>query len=291
MRKLLFTAVFLLSLSAFAAEPVGLIVDTAGEVLLRQEGMGPALPAVQQPVYVGDVIETKKTGSLKILFRDDTILTIKENSKTLISAFLFDAKKRERNVVFDVPYGKIRSVVGRFFGEDQPVQIKTPTAVAGIRGTDVGAQVTAKKTDFYCFDGLVYIASIDRPTEEVRLEKGMFTEVFPDRLPSPALPIPQDILQNNMILFDVSLTQPAAPGRQSQVVQSAASDIAVHAAMEAAPGAATAATSVFDSASEAESSAASVLNASPTAASDLGVELIPGGTVEATGPAKSGCGC
>lgn len=285
MRKILFLVGFFVSVTAFAAAPIGQVVDVIGDVIIIQEGNAPVAPTLKQPVLLGDIIETKKTGGVKILFKDDTVLTIKENSKTLISEFLFDAKKNERKAVFNVMYGKIRTVVGRFFGENQPVEIKTPTAVGGIRGTDVAAQVTNKETKFYCFNGKFFVANIDRPEKEIQVNEGTFTAVIGNNNPLPVAPIPQDILRNNGTTFDISMT--SSTGGSSQLSTLTTSDVSSQATQSSSPtfvaqADASTGTSIFDSSSKASSTVASLIDSSPTAASDLGVQILPGGTSQAT---------
>ncbi|MBI5299522.1 MAG: FecR domain-containing protein [Deltaproteobacteria bacterium] len=290
MKKILFLVGFFVSVTAFAAAPVGQVVDVVGDVIVTQEGKTPVAPTLKQLVYMGDIIETKKTGGLKILFKDDTVLTVKENSKTLITEFLFDTKKNERKAVFNVVYGKIRAVVGRFFGENQPVEIKTPTAVGGIRGTDVAAVVKkcdAKKsisscqTSFYCFNGKFYVANIDRPEKEIQVAEGAFTQILGNNDPLPVAPIPPDILRTNGIIFDISLTSPS--GGSSQLATLTTSGVDSQATQDSAVTfMAEADSSIFDSASEADSAESALIDASPTAASDLGVQILPGGVTQAT---------
>ncbi|OGQ47747.1 MAG: hypothetical protein A3H42_06680 [Deltaproteobacteria bacterium RIFCSPLOWO2_02_FULL_46_8] len=290
MKKISFLIGFFVSVTAFAAEPAGQVVDVIGDVIVIQEGKAPIAPTLKQPVYLGDIIETKKTGGMKILFKDDTVLTVKENSKTLISEFLFDPKKNQRKAVFHVVYGKIRTVVGRFFGENQPVEIRTPTAVGGIRGTDVAAvvkkcdvkkAVSSCQTSFYCFNGKFYVANIDRPEKEIQVAEGAFTQIIGSNDPLPVAPIPQDILRNSGITFDISMTSSSGGGSQLSALTT--SDVSSQATQSAASMfVAQADTSIFDSSSSANSAVASLVDASPTAASDLGVQLLPGGTSQAT---------
>lgn len=208
-QKLFFLSViFLVPMAAQAqAEAAGQIIDLQGGVTLTPKGGAPKPAALKQPVNVGDKLETKATGALKILFVDDTILTLKENSKTLITEFLFDAKAGKRKTVLNVLEGKARTVVGKFFGDDQTVEIKTPTAVAGIRGTDVGVLVSRIKTNFYCFDGEFFSFNIDFPDKVIDVKKGLGIEIsegFPASKENLA-PIPADVMEQS---FDISLTRP-----------------------------------------------------------------------------------
>lgn len=207
LKKLVFlSAIFLVPMAAAAqAEPAGQIIDLKGEVSLTPKGGAAKAAALKQPVSMGDKLETRATGAVKILFVDDTVLTLKENSKALITEFLFDAKASKRKTVLNVLSGKARTVVGKFFGEDQTVEVKTPTAVAGIRGTDVGAVVEPKKTTFYCFDGKFTSYNIDYPDKAVTVSEGLGISIF-EGVPAAVeniAPIPADVQPQS---FDVSLT-------------------------------------------------------------------------------------
>lgn len=194
MKKLLVLALLVFGFPAFAAQPAGHLIDLKGEVSVTTGGQaGPG--QFKQALFVGDVVETKKSGTAKILFLDDTLLALKENSKVQISAFLFDAKAKKRQTVIEGFFGKIRAVVGKFLGEDQPVQIKTPTAVAGIRGSDVGADIRPRSTSFYCFDGSWDAYNTRFPDRKILLNKGFSIEIFKNTaaLQENVVPIPADV--------------------------------------------------------------------------------------------------
>lgn len=208
-QKLFFVSLLLFTPIAAAAqaEPAGQVIDLQGEVNFTPAGGAPKPAALKQSIAVGDKLETKATGAVKILFVDDTILTLKENSKALITEFLFDAKAGKRKTVLNVLAGKARATVGKFFGDDQTVEIKTPTAVAGIRGTDVGVLVSRIKTNFYCFDGEFFSYNIDFPDKVVDVKKGLGIEIAEGLPASPEnlAPIPADVMEQS---FDISLTKP-----------------------------------------------------------------------------------
>ena len=55
--------------------PVGSIKTLAGEVVVvRKDQTLPA--AIGMPVFKGDIAQTSKTGSVGIIFRDDTIISL-----------------------------------------------------------------------------------------------------------------------------------------------------------------------------------------------------------------------
>lgn len=314
MKKGITFCVLLWAMALWAAEPVGEVVDFIGEASVLHADQTMGKPFLKQPVFVGDILETKKNGAIKILFKDDTLLTLKENSKTVINEYFFEAKTKKRRAVFNILFGKIRTVVGRFFGKEELVELKTPTAIAGIRGTDVGAVVTKKTTTFYCFSGLFNAFNIASPEKVISVSAGTFTDIFERAEPTPPIPTPQNIENQKDILFDIPLSQPTgqaaetkgavaetttSAGTQStgtasapttsagtQVVQTARQEIVTQSssvtvlATQTTPPTETVLQTVANTSQTEEFTT----NTNPSTTTSSGTETTPGGSVEATNP-------
>ena len=312
MRKFITICLVLISLQAFGQEPAGEVADFVGEAWVVSGGEK-FRPALKQPIHAGDILETKKNGAIKILFKDDTLLTLKENSKTIITEYLFEPKAKKRRAVFNTLFGKIRTVVGRFFGKDELVEIKTPTAVAGIRGTDIGAVVTKKKTVFYCFSGVCDTYNIALPEQRIEMMAGTFTEVTQDAAPIPLAPIPETIETNKENIFDIPLSQQSEAKPQAsaettatsaagaaatassgstrsagtQVVQTAREEVNTQTASTATlPASQPSATeTVLDVIAVTSQAEEFTTNTNPTTTTTQGLETVPGGATAATNPA------
>ncbi|MDO8527929.1 MAG: FecR family protein [Deltaproteobacteria bacterium] len=215
MLKRLFLGLFII-LSAtplFGAEPIGQVVDFKGIATITTSGQKPVQASFKQPIYLNDVLETKNEAAIKVMFIDDTLLTVKENTKTLLTEFLYHPEAKERKAVFNVLTGKVRTIVSRFFGTDQQIKIKTPNAVAGIRGTDVGATIFVQKTTFYCFDGVFDVTSKGKPGEVMQVSAGKAVEIIENK-PPVEFQIPSDVIKNKTPLFDI--TSNVEPGSQGE---------------------------------------------------------------------------
>ena len=158
---LILISCFLMSATAHAATSlaVGKIVFAKGEasVLRVESGKIHSLTNItfNDDVLAMDTLETKK-GEMKVLFEDQTVLTLGENSKVIITEQIYKPRQGIRKSIFDILKGKIRTVVERIPNQkESDVQLRTPSAVAGIRGTDVGVIVSGKTTYYLCFDGLI----------------------------------------------------------------------------------------------------------------------------------------
>lgn len=122
--------------SPAAAEPVGFFASLEGDV-----HVGPASGTFQAArqdgaVEIGDRIRTAEGASARIVLVDDTMLHVAEDTEIRIESFhVGAAASRERSVVKQAR-GRLRTVVGDAFGGTTRLEVHTPTAVVGVKGTD-----------------------------------------------------------------------------------------------------------------------------------------------------------
>lgn len=287
MKKLAFSLCLLITLPLWAQEPVGQVVDLVGSVWVTHRGAKPIQALFRESIYLGDEIQTKLEGGVKILFRDDTLLTVKENSKVLITEFLFNPAEKTRKISFDATFGSIRAIVGKFFGKDQLIEIKTPTAVAGIRGTDLGALIERKMSSLYCFKcdpALVETYNTEFPGERVALKSGETIEVLAGRAAAKEhiSAIPKDIIDQIDILFDIQKGAAAETTRQasSESAKTVASETRAATPAITAPG--TTKEGLMEKATAARNTAETTEIQTPTTTDSTTAEIISGGEDEAS---------
>ena len=89
-----------------------------------------------------DTVETKNS-TVNISFKDDTKVVIKENSKLLIDDFVFNPNQAAGGKLgLKVGFGTVRYASGQIaHANPQSVDIQTPTATIGVRGTDFNMTV------------------------------------------------------------------------------------------------------------------------------------------------------
>ncbi len=187
-------------------QSVGKIVFARGEaVVLRvEEGQVKSLTNItfNDDIYAMDTLQTKK-GEMRVLFGDQTVLSLGENSKVIITEHVYKAKQGVRKSIFDILKGKVRTIVEKIPNEkDSDVVLRTPTAVAGIRGTDVGILVNDKETLFLCFDGLIETWFREKEDQKVLVPKGMMTVI---KKGPPAAPVPIDEEFEKQLLFSYGI--------------------------------------------------------------------------------------
>jgi hypothetical protein len=169
----------------FAAENIGAVVALRGNARIERETK--VIDAkVKDGIQLKDIVETKENSKAKMLFIDDSVLTLGEKSKAVIKEFVYSKDKIDRRSIFNLIDGKMRSVVGR-----TELEIQTPTLIAAARGTvfDIETGMISGKPFTTCtsYEGLVDIRSIDPAiTGRVTLRPGMTVTVISGQpLPAP----------------------------------------------------------------------------------------------------------
>lgn len=174
--------------------PVGEVISTEGEALITR-GANTLPAALNAPLFLNDVIETK-TGKIKIKFKDDSTFALSDNSKIIITQFLMDSATNTRTSKIDMAKGQLRSVVSKHFtGAGSEVNIATPTAVAGIRGTELAVAAEPDKSSVYVLDGTVEVYKPQEPEKRVNVTKDNFAEVEKERPIAAPKPIPAELRQ------------------------------------------------------------------------------------------------
>jgi len=93
---------------------------------------------VKDAILSIDTVGTLDASRVKMLFRDDSVLTLGERSKVVIKEYLYSEGQRGKSV-FNLVDGKMRAVVG-----NTNFEIHTPTAVAAARGTVILTETWTK---------------------------------------------------------------------------------------------------------------------------------------------------
>ncbi|HJM50783.1 MAG TPA: FecR domain-containing protein, partial [Alphaproteobacteria bacterium] len=126
-------------------QPIGTVQTITGSVtVVRADGTEVTLSA-GAPVFQGDVIETGGEGSVGIVFVDDTTFSLGEEGRMVLDELVYDAETHEGNSAFSVVQGVFSFVSGSIAksGSDA-MQIRTPVATIGIRGTKVAVKAGAE---------------------------------------------------------------------------------------------------------------------------------------------------
>tara|TARA_Y100000385_G_scaffold266465_1_gene301657 strand:+ start:899 stop:2056 length:1158 start_codon:yes stop_codon:yes gene_type:complete len=136
-KKIQLTILNLILVGFVSADPIGSIVEQSGSTQIkRQQEQIKITDEVQPDIQLNDVAETAN-GKLKIKFLDDAQLDIKEHSEVLIDEIYYDPDPSLSKMSMKFTMGTARFASGSLgLVNKANIDIQTPTATIGIRGTD-----------------------------------------------------------------------------------------------------------------------------------------------------------
>ena len=105
---------------------------------------------IKENIYFGDVIRTGAQTNLQILFEDETVFTIGENTEIVINEFIYDPNQNNElnKISAEVMRGSLKVVTGLISKENpENLLITLPTGVLATRGTEVQALVKPGQND------------------------------------------------------------------------------------------------------------------------------------------------
>jgi hypothetical protein len=113
---------------------IGSVTESSGTAIIKR-GKNTIQIAKGTVIEVNDKIETKN-GKVKIVFKDDTNVTVTESSSLVIDDFVYDPKSGAGKLGLKAAAGTVRYVSGSIAKDPKNVKINTPTAAIAVRGTD-----------------------------------------------------------------------------------------------------------------------------------------------------------
>ena len=169
-----FVFVFILSVQLSYAQDDGIGVVSAYEGSVQvTRGINTLNAAQGMEVLLGDVFDTAEESGVKIVFIDDTLVALGEDTSFEITEFVFNPN--ERKSVSNVTKGKMRSLINKFKGATSSVEYKTSNAVAGVKGTEL--YVNADDEIFAVREGEAFVRGLLPGAREVRLGANQFTRI------------------------------------------------------------------------------------------------------------------
>jgi hypothetical protein len=118
-----------------AEEAAGVVRNSAGVVTVNRSGQ--LIPAAAgMKVHAGDTLNTGRDGSIGIILRDNSCLSLGPESSVVIRTFLFAPAEGKLGLWILISRGSFAYLSG-LIGKLAPAaaRFETPTASIGIRGT------------------------------------------------------------------------------------------------------------------------------------------------------------
>lgn len=164
------------------AQVAGKITKVEGRVDILRAGAAAAVPVkMGDAVNVGDILRTKSDGKAEITFIDNTVMTVGPKSRLGIDEYFYKADEQKRSASLKIYRGRTGFQIPRhvYPAEGSKFEMKTRTAVAGVRGTE-GIIYTDGVERVYVKDGVI---EFKNPLGSVIVSKGEVGEVFHGRAP------------------------------------------------------------------------------------------------------------
>ena len=129
---------------AQAEEPIGNVATLSGKASVTRNDKSIPL-ALKDDIYLNDVVQTSANSALGITFSDGTTFSLKASAQITIDNFVYEEGGKKNAGKFDVAEGTIAFVAAQV-AKTGDMQITTPTATLGIRGTSGLVEVPAGAT-------------------------------------------------------------------------------------------------------------------------------------------------
>jgi hypothetical protein len=135
---------------------VGSIVALRGQATAVAPGGGARDLALKSPVRFRDTIRTGAGSVLQVMFDDESIVSVGENSEMTVDTYLYNpAQEDDSNCLLKFSRGLFRVVTGRITkANPDRFKVKTQMATIGIRGCEVG---------FLVEEGIEHVFVIELP--------------------------------------------------------------------------------------------------------------------------------
>ncbi|MFH2045765.1 MAG: FecR family protein [Pseudomonadota bacterium] len=149
---------------------VGKITNLTGHVVVRHKDNNKAYFAAKGDIiHQNDIFFTLNNSRCRIRFFTEDIITMGENSKVVIDEVSEDIGLKKKKAIYSMLKGKAMFYITRLFRHKHVLAtVKTPTAVAGVRGTKFGVEIEGPdkedrpenlETLVYCFEGKLEVSS------------------------------------------------------------------------------------------------------------------------------------
>ena len=186
----LIASYFLIASLSHAADPIGVLSVVIGSVSIEREG---ALIEAESKakVFEDDVIVTGGKSRAQVLLLDQTAINISQNAELQLDKFVFGTD--DDAVSLKVTKGTFRFISGKVATKTpEKVNVETPVATIGVRGTEFIGQIGAAESVIALFNGKIEVAN-DSYTQQVGVP-GFGVTIDPVGLISAPVKLPQEQL-------------------------------------------------------------------------------------------------
>lgn len=154
---------------------IGSVTELSGAATIKR-GSNVVVVTKGTVVEQNDKVETKN-GKLKIVFKDNTTVSVTEHSALVIDDFVYDPKSGAGKLALNAAAGTVRYVSGAIAKDPKQVKINTPTAAIAVRGTDFVMSVGETGSSMIilmpsCDDGTLNLKGLVCGSGKIDVESG-----------------------------------------------------------------------------------------------------------------------
>ena len=208
-------ALVLTAITAQAAPRVGTVTIIKGKATVTRQNRKTQKIKVGTPIYQNDNIKTAVGGKLRVVFIDRSIISVGSNSSLTITEYVFSPAKKERAGGIRLAWGKVKCFVNNLTGyRKKKFEVRTNTAVIGVRGTIFLVEYTDAMTKVAAFENAIEVVILE--SQAVRqVLAGSGVEILPSAQPGepptvsgPIQLTPEliDALEEGLLNEDLGLT-------------------------------------------------------------------------------------
>lgn len=215
----------------------GEILVSKGDIKVESASGGKPTAAAQgTKVCQGDTIIAGLQSRAKVKMEDGNELNISPESRIKLEIYEYKPADNKKKVMLNVLYGKVRSATREENmyndqakdGQANTFQVKTKSAVAGVRGTDFLTSFDRKtsKTEVVTFKGSVDVGRAGPGgtiMNAVSIGAGQKTEALPGAPPAPPKPVPSKDMEKMNVESSAEIAdvkRDAPPARESSSTSS-----------------------------------------------------------------------
>lgn len=122
---------------------IGTAKKLKGKILVIHKGTKVAYELKKgQALFTGDMLISGEDSSIHAKLIDKSVFSLAPYSKMILDKFIYDPEKDSRDSFVSLLFGKARFIASKLIGSrDDDFRVKTPTAYAGVRGSDFAISV------------------------------------------------------------------------------------------------------------------------------------------------------
>ncbi len=144
--------------SAALASDAGVVETVAESAYGTAPSHGKTLKHAGDVVQHRELLETSKSGGMKVKFTDGSKLDLGADSKAFVVAYVYKPEQKVANAIVSLPEGKMHYVTGAM--PKDRTTIYTPTATMQLNGADVTVAVNERgNTHLMVEEGVVTVRS------------------------------------------------------------------------------------------------------------------------------------